>query len=66
MRCTAVGGGPLVALTLWRNGELIAHDNGRSLSHVTTPYQYGTYTCGVGSLRNTSVLMEKGEGRGEN
>ena len=61
VRCTAVGGGPLEAFTLWRNEELIARGNGRSLSHVTTPYQYGTYTCGVGSLRNTSVLMERGE-----
>ena len=66
VRCTAVGGGPLEAFTLWRNEELIARGNGRSLSHVTTPYQYGTYTCGVGSLRNTSVLMERGEARGEN
>lgn len=63
VRCTAVGGGAMEVFKLWRNEELIASADGRHLSHVTTPYHYGTYTCGVGSLRNTSVLMERSEAR---
>ena len=63
MECTTVGGEPVEAinLTLWRNGELLAHVNGSHLSHMTTPYQYGAYRCSVDSIHETAILMERGE-----
>ena len=64
VECTAVGGEPVEAinLTLWRNEELLAHVNGRPLSHMTTPYQYGACRCSVDSIHETAILMERGEG----
>ena len=64
VECSAVGGEPVEAynLTLWRNGELLAHVNGSHLSHMTTPYQYGAYRCSVDSIHETAILMERGEG----
>ena len=64
VECSAVGGEPVEAinLTLWRNEELLAHDNGSHLSHMTTPYQYGAYRCSVDSIHETAILMERGEG----
>ena len=64
VECTAVGSEPVEAinLTLWRNGELLAHVNGSHLSHMTTPYQYGAYRCSVDSIHETAILMERGEG----
>lgn len=63
VECTAVGGEGAEAfnLTLWWNGELLASTNGRHLSRVTTPYQYGAYRCNVDSVQNTFILKEKGE-----
>ena len=57
-----MGGEPVeaISLTLWRNGELLAHVNGRHLSHMTTPYQYGAYRCSVDSIHETAILMERG------
>ena len=64
VECSAVGGEPVEAinLTLWRNGELLAHVIGSHLSHMTTPYQYGAYRCSVDSIHETAILMERGEG----
>ena len=64
VECTAVGGEPVEAynLTLWRNGELLAHVIGSHLSHMTTPYQYGAYRCSVDNIHETAILMERGEG----
>ena len=63
VECTAVGGEPVEAinLTLWRNGELLAHVNGSHLSHMTSPYQYGAYRCSVDSIHETAILMERGK-----
>ena len=63
VECNAVGGEPVEAynLTLWRNEELLAHVNGRHLSHMTTPYQYGAYRCSVDSIHETAILIERGE-----
>ena len=63
VECIAVGGEPPDAfnLTLWRNGQLLAHTNGDHLSYSTRPHDYGNYTCRVGDLHNTSLLAERGE-----
>ena len=61
VECTAVGGEPVEAinLTLWRNGELLAHVNGSHLSHMTTPYQYGAYRCSVNNIHETAIIMKR-------
>ena len=64
VECIAVGGEPpdVFNLTLWRNGQLLAHTNGDHLSYRTRPHaDYGNYTCRVGDLHNTSLLAERGE-----
>ncbi len=62
LECTTVGGGPTVAhnLTLWKNNELLATNQGDSLRYFIRPSQYGSYRCAVGDVYNTSLLYEKG------
>ena len=62
VECTAIDGESpeLFNLTLWRNGELLAQVSGDHLTYTTSPGSYGTYTCGVDGVQNSSVLQERG------
>ena len=62
VECTAVGGSAGAHhLMLWRHGgQLLASINGSHLRYQTTPHQYGTYTCSVGNISNSSTLQERG------
>ena len=62
VECTAVGGEPREAfnLTLWRNNELLTSVNGECLTYTTQSHLYGTYTCAVGNIQNSSILQERG------
>ena len=63
VECTAVGGGPAEAHHLMlqgHGGQLLANVNGSHLHYQTTPHQYGTYTCSVGNISNSSTLQERG------
>ena len=63
VQCTAIGGESpeLFNLTLWRNGELLAQVSGDHLTYTTSPGSYGTYTCDVDGVQNSSVLQERGK-----
>ena len=63
VECTAIGGESpeLFNLTLWRNDELLAQINGDCLTYTTSPGSYGTYTCNVDGVQNSSVLQERGK-----
>ena len=63
VECTAIGGEPpeLFNLTLWRNDELLAQVSGDHLTYTTSPGSYGTYTCDVDGVQNSSVLQEQGK-----
>ncbi len=62
LECTTVGGRPTDRhnLTLWKNNELLATNQGDSLRYSIGPSQYGSYRCAVGDVYNTSLLYEKG------
>ena len=63
VQCTAIGGESpeLFNLTLWRNDELLAQVSEDHLTYTTSPGSYGTYTCGVDGVQNSSVLQERGK-----
>ena len=63
VECTAIGGESteLFNLTLWRNDELLAQVSGDHLTYTTSPGSYGTYTCDVDGVQNSSVLQEQGK-----
>ena len=63
VQCTAIDGESpeLFNLTLWRNDELLAQVSGDHLTYTTSPGLYGTYTCGVNGVQNSSVLQERGK-----
>ena len=63
VQCTAIGGESpeLFNLTLWRNDEVLAQVSGDHLTYTTSPGLYGTYTCGVDGVQNSSVLQERGK-----
>lgn len=62
IECSVVGGGPRESfnLTLWRNTQLVDKVTGDYLSYVTRFHPYGTYTCAVGGIANSSMLQERG------
>ena len=63
VECTAIGGESpeIFNLTLWRNGELLAQVSGDHLTYTTSSGSYGTYTCDVDGVQNSSVLQERGK-----
>ena len=62
MECIAIGGASpeLFNLTLWRNDVLLAQVSGDHLTYTTSPGLYGTYTCDVDGVQNSSVFQEQG------
>ena len=75
IKCNAIGGEPrdFHNLTLWKNGQQLAQVTGDYLSYITQFHPYGTYTCAVDGITNSSLLLERGSmnyreqwgGRGE-
>ena len=62
VECTAIDGESpeLFNLTFWRNDVLLAQVSGDHLTYTTSPGSYGTYTCDVDGVQNSSVLQERG------